>query len=243
MSCSPESCHSDWRTRLHGGCMKHDGTRRARRRTFAQAATRSAVLLFALCAACADQGKLREAEIDSIAAWFSGDYDNSEQVREEVASGKGTVHPQIEMHIVPIGALMIGKVVFYEQQNDGNNPRRILRQRLHRFEPSEDGKSIIHAILAFRAPARWANGYERSDIFKSIQPDDVVPATCILHWTAGEKTFVGSNEDTPCRSGAGPAAQTQRAHYELSDSTLTISEQSLNGKGEVVPERSFEFRF
>src|SRR5262245_45412904 len=105
----------------------------------------AAAVLVALCVACADQGKLREAELESMAAWFSGDYDNSAQVREDVASGKGFVHPQIDMHILPISALMIGKVVFYEQQNDAANPRRILRQRLHRFEPSEDGKSIIHA--------------------------------------------------------------------------------------------------
>jgi len=213
------------------------------RRGFAAWARGAACVLLALCGACADQGKLREAELESMAAWFSGDYDNSAQVHEEAASGKGIVHPQIDMHILPISALMIGKVVFYEQQNDSGNPRRILRQRLHRFEPSEDGKSIVHAILLLRAPARWANGYERSDIFKSIQPDDAIPATCVLHWKAEEKAFVGSNEDTPCRYGAGPAAQTQRTHNELTDSTLTISEQSLNGKGEVVPERSFEFRF
>jgi len=199
-----------------------------------------------LCAAmvsfagCTAEKKLREAELASIEHWLPGVYDNAIQIQDDTAA----THEPTDLVMVRVSSMMIGKVVFYEQQFATGNPRRVLQQRLHRFEVSEDGKQITHSMLSLREPARWTTGYLRPEIFKSLMPDDVRPGNCPLEWKKEEGTFVGTNA-APCRANTStgrPALLQTR--LELTELELTVSEKLVNSAGEAISDgRDPEMKF
>ena len=77
---------------------------------------------------------------------------------EETARGVTDAHEPIDLVIVRVSTMMLGKVVFYEAQLDGANPRRVLRQRLHRFEPDADNETITHTVLALASEDNLTKG-------------------------------------------------------------------------------------
>jgi hypothetical protein len=191
-------------------------------------------------AACTAEKKLREAELASIEHWLPGVYDNAIQIQDDSVA----THEPTDLVIVRVSSMMIGKVVFYEQQFATGNPRRVLQQRLHRFEVSEDGKQITHSMLSLREPARWTTGYQRPEIFKSLMPDDVTPGNCPLEWKKEEGKFIGTNSG-PCRantSSGRPALLQTR--LELTELELTVSENLVNSAGEAISDgRDPEMKF
>lgn len=190
--------------------------------------------------ACTAEKKLREAELASIEHWLPGVYDNAIQIEDDTVA----THEPTDLVIVRVSSMMIGKVVFYEQQFATGNPRRILQQRLHRFEVSEDGRQITHSTLSLREPARWITGYLRPEIFKSLMPDDVMPGNCPLEWKKEEGRFVGTNA-APCRASTAtgrPALLQTR--LELTELELTVSEKLVNSAGEEISDgRDPEMKF
>jgi hypothetical protein len=190
-------------------------------------------LLMTGLAACTTDKKLREAELGSIEHWLPGVYDNRLEIDE--ARAKGVAAPEsVDLVIVRVSSMMIGKTVFYEQQFDSRDPRRILRQRLHRFEPSEDGAQILHSMLSLREPGRWIMGYRRPEIFKSLMPEDVSPGNCQLHWKLEKGTFVATNGG-PCRASTEygrPALLETR--IELNETELKVSERLVSSSGEPL---------
>jgi hypothetical protein len=191
-------------------------------------------------AACTAEKKLREAELASIEHWLPGVYDNAVQIEDDTAA----THQPTDLVIVRVSSMMIGKVVFYEQQFATGNPRRVLQQRLHRFEVSEDGRQITHSMLSLREPSRWITGYLRPEIFKSLMPDDVTPGNCPLEWKKEQGKFVGTNAG-PCRANTStgrPALLETR--LELTELELTVSEKLVNSAGEAISDgRDPEMKF
>lgn len=188
--------------------------------------------LLGILGGCTNHAKLRESEIAQIETWFPGEYHNAEQVAADMASGVAQIHEPIDLVLVPISSMMIGKVVFYEEQSDRMNPRRILQQRLHRFEASADDRSIVHTILVFRQPERWTGGHRRSDIFKGLFPADVAAAACPLTWKFENGRFLGSSAEESCHGGAGDSGPGVR--FELTSTELLISPRGLDPTGTRV---------
>lgn len=197
-----------------------------------------------LTLSCASEGKQREAELARIEALFPGHYTNAAQVQREITNRAPGVREVIDIIIVPVSAMMVGEMVFFEQQFDAADTRHALRQRMHRFEKSADGKSIMHTILSFRQPERWQAGHLRADVFKSLLPDDLAATVCPLTWRVEGSGLIGENTEAGCGSAkpANGATESQGAQaqaraplrFELSATGLVVSERGLVA-GTTIP--------
>jgi hypothetical protein len=203
-------------------------------RVFAIARVLALAVLAPLTLSCASEGKQREAELARIEALFPGHYSNAAQVQEEIANRAPGVREVIDIVVVRVSSMMIGEMVFYEQQFDAANPREVLRQRMHRFEKSADGESIMHTILSFRQPERWKAGHLRMDVFKSLLPDDLAASVCPLTWKVQGASLVGENTDEGCRGPKVANGETE-SHGALTRSQLRIE---LSAQGLVISERA-----
>lgn len=185
---------------------------------------------------CANHAKLREEELARIAAWLPGNYDNRAQVDEDLARNAVDLHEPIDFVIVAVSAPIIGEQLYYAQQHDSMNPRRVVDQRLYRFEKSSDDKAIVHMLYRFREPERWVDGHRRADIFKSLVPDDLSATSgCELKWEFDGERFVGQSSRISCRSPpeSGPPLAIEM-RVELEEGELRLSERWFDAAGTLV---------
>jgi hypothetical protein len=169
-----------------------------------------------LLGGCANDLKLREAELQQLATLLPGRYDNRAQA-EPAAGGAETA---LELNIVPIYAPFLSDHVFYVQENAYGDARRVLSQRLFVFDISGE-KRILQRSFGFAEPVRWRDGHRNTDLFKGLMGQDVGPTagSCVLEWTLGPQSFTG-------RSPApGPCGGLSRA--ELTPAGLTVGEPEL----------------
>ena len=191
--------------------------------------------------ACTTNAKLRDQDLSRLRSWFPGQYDNLAQVEADIAGNVADVREPVSMVIVPVGAMIMGDTVFYVQQSDAMSPRRVLSQRLHRFEKSPDGESILHTILNLKQPDRWLGAGSDPDLLRGIVPDDVVAgAGCALQWT-----FVDGKFTATCPVAAASAAGVPATPVELTQTELRLADLSFNGRVRAVPSRSADplYRF
>jgi hypothetical protein len=200
-----------------------------------------------LAAGCTNNVRLRDDELARIDEWLPGVYDNRPQVDEDLATNAADIHDPIEMVIMAVNAPIIGEHVFYVESHDAMNPRRIVDQRVYSFEASADKKAIAHTLYNLKEPERWAGGKRRSDIFKSIVPDDLISASgCQIKWEFDGTRFTGVSSPASCRGSpeAGIGSYLE-IRFELRPDELLMSERSLDAAGNVRQGRSTDplFRF
>jgi hypothetical protein len=201
-----------------------------------------------LATACAHTDKLRQADLARIAEWLPGEYSNAAQVDEDLKRVVVDVHEPIGMTIVHVFAPFIGDLVFYVEQADAMNPRRIVSQRLYRFDKSADGKTIVQTSMDFKEPERWVHGQQRVDIFRSLLPVDVLTAPgCDLAWTFDGQMFKGANLPAACRMTARESGQrvNTEMRMELDEHELRMAERQFGVEGKLVSGRRTDefFRF
>jgi hypothetical protein len=114
--------------------------------------------------------------------------------------------------------------------------RRLIDQRLYKFEKTNDDKSIAHTIYRFKEPERWLGGSQREDIFKSLVRDDLSAASgCELKWEFIDDHFVGQSSRTSCKSAPQEGLSRKvEIRYELGADTLALSERFFDSKGKLV---------
>jgi hypothetical protein len=179
----------------------------------------AALLAFA-AAGCTNDVKLREAELQQLAAILPGRYDNREQPPPEGAQGAAGAETALELNIVPIYAPFLSNHVFYVQENAFGDPRRVLSQRLFVFDVAGEAR-IRQRTLGFAEPNRWRDGHLNTDLFKGLMGQDVGAAAgaCALEWTLGPDAF------TAKAPAAGTCIGASRA--ELTGRGLTLGEPEL----------------
>jgi hypothetical protein len=187
----------------------------------ARAAWLAGAALLALAATgCTNDVKLREAELQQLAAILPGRYDNREQPPPEGAQGAAGAEVALELNIVEIYAPFLSNHVFYVQENAFGDPRRVLSQRLFVFDVAGDAR-IRQRTLGFAEPNRWRDGHLNTDLFKGLMGQDVGAAAgaCALEWTLGPESFTGK------APSAGTCIGVSRA--ELTGRGLTVAEPEL----------------
>ena len=183
-----------------------------------------------------------------IADWLPGTYDNRAQVDDDLKRNIVDVHAPIELNIVPAASPIIGTDIYYVQQNDAMNPRRVLSQQLYSFEKSADDKAIAHTIYTFKEPERWVRGHDQPDIFKSLVRDDLSAATgCELKWEFKQERFTGHSSAVSCHGAGGSGAHTRsEVQIELTATQLKLAERAFDAEGNIVSGRRddpfFDFR-
>lgn len=174
--------------------------------------------------ACANQSKIRDRELSQMGDWLPGQYDNSAQVDEDLQQGVEKIHPALEMNVVPVFAPFIGDLVVYAEMVDTKISRRVVSQKLYRFDKSNDEKFVAQRVFDFKEPARWTRGTTHPEIFRSLVLDDMTATSaCDLKWREEGEKFIG----TAGRKGCGIR--------EMSFDGLELNiEQSGRAAGDVL---------
>jgi hypothetical protein len=152
-----------------------------------------------LVAGCTSQTKLREAELDQLAMWLPGVYDNHEQIESERRQAR-IVHESVRLAVTPVYAPMLSDAVFYWHETAGDDRRRVLAQRIISFVATKDGR-IVESTWTFADAVRWREGESDPDLFKSMIAQDLRPlAGCEMIWRKVDGRFLGANDPAKCRT-------------------------------------------
>lgn len=207
------------------------------RRALATLLAAAAILL----SACTTDSKLREQDLARLRSWLPGQYDNLVQVEADIAAGIADVREPVAIVIVPVNAGIMGDTVFYVQQSDAMNPRRVLSQRLHRFEKGPDDEGILHTILELKQPDQWLAVAGNPDVLRGIIPDDTRAGSgCALLWKFADGKFTAT-----CPVAAAAPAGAAAVPVELTETELRLADLSFNGRARAVPSRAADpaYRF
>jgi CpeT/CpcT family (DUF1001) len=191
--------------------------------------------------ACTTDSKLREQDLSRLRSWLPGHYDNLAQVEADIAAGITDVREPVAIDVVPVNPGIMGDTVFYVQQSDAMNPRRVLSQRLHRFEKGPDDEGLLHTILELKQPDQWLAAPGNPDVLRGIFPDDARAASgCALLWKFADGKFTATCPVAPT-APAGAAS----VPVELTQSELRLADLSFNGRARAVPSRASDpaYRF
>jgi hypothetical protein len=198
-------------------------------------------LLVTGLAGCAPQPKREEVMVSQLVAMLAGSYDN-------IAQSRGSSdHPALRLVLVPVQAPGVGDHVFYAQEMAADDARRVLAQRLYVVNGVPGREQAILTQLDFNEPARWRDGHQRPDLFRSLLMQDLrVRAGCDLLWSrkAGEKSggtivaseaFVASTGNG-CRATSRSTGETLRVEQrmQLDPDGLAVSEQQRHAAGLLV---------
>jgi hypothetical protein len=218
---------------------------------------RGIVLLgfIALLAGCAEnKERVNEEDLARMSRWLPGTYDNTAQARSDVQKGVRPPHDAVELAIVPLESISIGRNAFYLQQMAADDPRRVLSQQVIRFTASKEG--IVESISTLEDPLRWRDGQRQADIFMGMTPKDLKPATgCDLKWrresepgkekklskeeaerVAQKTRFIGTNDAKKCEETSHLAMGLVQVELraELTANEFSVAEIQYDSNGQVI---------
>ena len=181
-----------------------------------------------------------EADLARISRWLPGAYDNAAQVKSDLSKGVTPAHDAVELNIVAVDSIAVGRSAFYMQETAADDPMRVFSQRVITFSVTKKG--IVQTVNTLVDPLRWRNGYREPDIFEGMTPRDFKPATgCEITWAREEKPvdpkaqklskddaareaehakYIGTDDSKHCemnvtrRHGPGQHGATRRTHRQ-----------------------------
>jgi len=206
------------------------------------------LLATALLAGCTN-GKLRrnEEDLDRLVRWFPGRYDNTQQAKTDARNGVRPPHDPVELVIVALGSVSVGRNAFYMQEMAADDPRRVLSQKVVIFNASDKG--IVESVSTLVDPLRWRDGQRDPDMFLGMTPKDLNPlAGCELTWKregegekgqdpkAEPKRLIGANDPKGCQIASHAAiglVQTE-LRAELTPNELAAAELQYDSNGTLI---------
>lgn len=186
-------------------------------------------LIAVLCSACGGIPAKKQAELMELGRLLPGSYDNTLQASSE---GQAAV-PALRLAIVPVYAPLVGRDIFYLQEMAADDPRRVTAQRLVSLEITASG-TLLQGVFAFNEPARWRDGHEKPDLFKSLLPQDLrLLEGCELVWKASGRGFKGENDSRACRIAdrASSATFHQSSRVEVDSDGIAFSDTVIETAG------------
>jgi hypothetical protein len=202
-----------------------------------------------LLCGCASDARLRhnEHDLDYLVRWFPGTYDNTEQAKADARNGVRPPHDPVELAVVPLGSVSVGRNAFYMQEMAADDPRRVLSQKVVIFSATDQG--IMESVATLVDPLRWRDGHRQPDIFLGMTPKDLNTLTgCDLTWkresqgdqaqdkSAEPKRLVGTNDPKHCQTAThavmGLVGVELRA--QLSANELALAELQTDSNGQLI---------
>jgi len=209
----------------------------------------------ALLAGCAEnKQRVYEEDLARMSRWLPGTYDNTAQARSDVQKGVRPPHDAVELAIVPLESVSVGRNAFYLQEMAADDSRRVLSQQVIKFSSSEKG--IVESVSTLEDPLRWRDGHRQADIFMGMTPKDLKTVSgCELKWrretepgkekklgkeeaerVAQKTRFIGSNDPRKCEETShvvmGLVQVELRA--ELTANEFSVAEIQYDSNGQVV---------
>jgi hypothetical protein len=213
------------------------------------------VLMLLLATGCAENREKRnEEDLNRIARWLPGRYDNTAQAKEDARKGVRPPHDPVELAIVPIDSIAVsvedGRYAFYMQEMAADDPRRVLSQKVLIFKATDKG--IIQTVATLADPLRWRDAQRDPDIFSGITPKDFnVISGCELTWKRADESeskgsndkknqeprrFVGANDPKRCQTTSHAAMGLVQVEMraELGMNELATAELQYDSNDQLI---------
>jgi hypothetical protein len=161
-------------------------------------------------AACNTTAVRGEAALNELVALLPGSYDNIAQARN------APDHSSLRLVIAPVQAPLVGDHVFYMQEMAGDDPRRVLSQRLYVVDAVPDSEMAVLTQLDFIEPSRWRDGQLNRDLFRSLIMTDLRPRSgCDLLWKRSDTGFSAANNPQQCRGTSRETGETVKVEQRM----------------------------
>ena len=218
--------------------------------------TLGVISAMALLAGCAhNKQRDYEEDLDRMVRWLPGTYDNTLQAKLDVQKGVHPAHDAVELAVVPLGSVSIGRNAFYLQEMAADDPRRVLSQQVAIFRVTDRG--IVESIAGLVEPLRWRDGQRESDIFMGMTPKDLKPINgCELIWkretqpgkpekklsqeealkVTDKLRFIGANDPKKCEESSHVVLGLVNVELrsELTMNELAMAELQYDSNGQVL---------
>src|SRR6202043_742211 len=101
--------------------------------------------------------------------------------KADAQKGVRPPHDAVQLAIVPIESVSVGRNSFYVQEMAADDPRRVLSQRVVLFSVTKKG--IVESTASLVDPLRWRDGQRDPDVFMGMTPKDLTMSSgCELIW-------------------------------------------------------------
>jgi len=150
-----------------------------------------------------DTARLSEQDMDRLASWLVGSWDNIEQVEAEIKDGmeEADRRQRYAMRYSAVTAPAVkGRLFAIENYDDGRGFDGVMqRVSLHRFMLSEDKRAILHEILFLKDKAFRQSLIGNLKPLENITEDDIrAREDCRLYWTWKGTRFEGATKVGAC---------------------------------------------
>lgn len=177
-------------------------------------------------------------QMDTLLAWFPGEWDNHEQHWQQAKVEK-VENPIERIHHVfaPVEAPAIGAHTFFVKQYLDGDPSKVYRQRLYAFSRNDARGAIQLDIYAFNDERAFADAHLRPEILKALSLDQVrATKGCEVYWRWNIDHFIGEMEKDACRVNSPRLGRTIVINdtLMLSESELQISDVARDEAGNVI---------
>jgi hypothetical protein len=209
-----------------------------------------------LLAGCAEnKQRENEKDLDRMIRWLPGTYNNTAQAEADVKEGVHPPHDAVELAVVPLGSVSVGRNAFYLQEMAADDSRRVLSQKVVIFNVTDKG--IVESVATLADPLRWRDGQRQPDIFMGMTPKDLKPVDgCDLVWkrqippeqaarklskeeaekAAEQLRFVGANDPKKCEetSHVAMGLVTLELRGELTRNEFSWAELQYDANGRLI---------
>jgi hypothetical protein len=187
------------------------------------------------CAAHKDN-KRDEKVLEALQTRLSGRYDNAAQARSDLQAGVTEPHARLSLLIAPANAALIGKIAYYVRETAGDDPQRVLSQRIwvlgHAMDMHTKEQLVEQRIYLFKEPQRWVHVGDDPELLQSLLPEDLqqLPG-CELIWKKHNDDFEAHRKAENCSPAAKSEGLLLEQKIELHESQLSLVEQQVGPDG------------
>lgn len=126
----------------------------------------------------------RASDFDVLLKDFPGEYDNYAEWESDVEKNVSANRQHAHLHSIfygPVNLPAFGDHIFYVQQYEDGNPRKIYRQRLYKFEDS--GVDFVLSFYDFKNGSKYIDAQKHPEILSNLTPNDMNQVTpkCNVH--------------------------------------------------------------
>lgn len=142
-----------------------------------------------------------QQDLDTLLAWFPGEYDNHEQVYKEatdkIEANKRHRQTHHIFHEVQLDFIPGRKL--YAQQSQHYDLNDLYRQRIYAFEIVEKEQAIRLRIYTPKEPKKLINGHLKPEVFEDLTEDDFfLKPGCDVFWKKEGSFFKGYLKKNEC---------------------------------------------
>jgi len=194
-------------------------------------------------AACAEMpqktNNTLDADMARMMTWFTGEFDNHEQVWQQEVDGlkEAELHEHIHHIFKPVNAPNIGDTVFFVKQYMDGDYENVYRQRLYKFHKNVEENAIQLTIYSYLDESKYRYGDQTPDMFENISESELkTTAGCEVYWRYNGEYFDGVMKENACfffsqRSGK---KITITDTLRLTDSEIWIGDKAYDEAGNKV---------